>query len=139
MIYLIDTNVCVRYLRAPLSPVAQKLAATNPSDIALSAVTIVELVRGAYRSIKMSDSLDQVNRLAAQFVCLSLDQAVTTHAGRIDAELTMRGVRIGPYDTLIAATAIANNLVLVTHNTSEFSRVADLRLEDWEVSGGING
>lgn len=133
MIYLIDTNVCVRYLRALLSQVAQKLAATHPTAIAVSAITVTELVRGAYRSAQVSDNLDQVNTLVAQFSCLPLDQAVATQAGRIDAELMARGLRIGPYDTLIAATAISNDLVLVTHNTSEFSRVAGLRLEDWEV------
>lgn len=63
MIYLIDTNVCVRYLRAPLSLVAQKLAATHPTEIALSVIMVAELVRGAYRSLKVSDNLDQVNTL----------------------------------------------------------------------------
>jgi tRNA(fMet)-specific endonuclease VapC len=138
MIYLIDTNVCVRYLRTPLSPVAQKLAATHPTEIALSAITVAELVRGAYRSLKVSDNLDQVTTLVTQFTCLSLDQAAAGHAGRIDAELIARGLRIGPYDTLIAAIALAHDLTLVTHNTGEFSRVAGLRLEDWEVDGGTN-
>jgi tRNA(fMet)-specific endonuclease VapC len=138
MIYLLDTNLCVTFLRAPLSRAAQKLAATHPTEIALSVITVAELVRGAYRSLKVSDNLDQVNTLVAQFTCLSLDQTAATHAGRIDAELIARGLRIGPYDTLIAASAIANNLTLVTHNTGEFSRVAGLRLEDWEVDGGTN-
>ncbi len=138
MIYLIDTNVCVRYLRAPLSPVAQKLAATHPTEIALSVITVAELVRGAYRSLKVSDNLDQVKTLVAQFTCLSLDQTAAAHAGRIDAELIASGLRIGPYDTLIAAIALAHNLTLVTHNTGEFSRVAGLRLEDWEADGGTN-
>jgi tRNA(fMet)-specific endonuclease VapC len=43
------------------------------------------------------------------------------------------GQLIGPYDTMIAAIALANNLTLVTHNTSEFSRIANLVLEDWEI------
>lgn len=40
---------------------------------------------------------------------------------------------IGPYDLLIAAIALANNLTLVTHNTNEFSRVPGLVIEDWEI------
>lgn len=132
MIYLIDTNVCVRYLRAPLSHVAQRLVTTHPTTIAVSAITVAELVRGAYRSVQVSDNLNRVNTLVAQFICLPIDQAVAVHAGRIDAELIARGSRIGPYDILIAATAFAHNLTLVTHNTGEFNRVAGLRIEDWE-------
>lgn len=133
MIYLLDTNACICYLRSPVSLVAQKLATTQPDAIAISAITVVELVRGAYRSVKVQENLDQVNMVLAQVQCLPLDQAVAIHAGRIDAELMAQGVRIGPYDTLIAATALTHNLILVTHNTGEFSRVAGLRLEDWET------
>ncbi|NCC32449.1 type II toxin-antitoxin system VapC family toxin [Candidatus Chloroploca asiatica] len=133
MIYLLDTNACIRYLRSPISSVAQKVAATSPDAIAISAITVVELVRGAYRSARMQENLNQVQAMVAQFMCLPLDQMVATHAGRIDAELMVGGLRIGPYDTLIAATALAHNLTLVTHNTGEFSRVVGLRLEDWEA------
>ena len=133
MIYLIDTNACVRYLRAPLSQVAQKLAATHPAAIALSAITVAELVRGAHRSVKVPENLEQVNAVVALFTCLPFDQAVAIHAGRIDAELMAHGSRIGPYDTLIAATAFAHNLTLITHNTGEFSRVTGLVVEDWEA------
>jgi len=43
------------------------------------------------------------------------------------------GTPIGLYDLLIAAIAIVNDLILVTHNTREFERVTELKLEDWEV------
>ncbi len=46
---------------------------------------------------------------------------------------TNAGTPIGPYDTQIAAIALAANLTLVTHNVSEFSRIAGLRIEDWQV------
>jgi tRNA(fMet)-specific endonuclease VapC len=51
MNYLLDTNTCIGYLRAPLSLVAQKLAAISIGDVAISAVTAVELYRGAHRSL----------------------------------------------------------------------------------------
>jgi tRNA(fMet)-specific endonuclease VapC len=53
-------------------------------------------------------------------------------AGRIRAELATSGTPIGPYDLQIAAIAMANNLILVTHNTKEFNRVNGLQIEDWE-------
>ena len=132
MIYLLDTNVCINCLRTPLSPIAQKLAAIQPTAIAVSAVTVAELVRGAYRSVRVQENLQQVERFVAQLTCLAFDSNVAPRAGRIDAELMATGLRIGPYDTLIAATALAHNLILITHNTREFSRVSELRLEDWE-------
>src|SRR5262249_23741171 len=105
----------------------------HPAALALSAITVAELVRGAHRSVKVQENLEQVNALVAQFTCLPFDQAVAIHAGRIDAELMAHGSRIGPYDTLIAATAFAHNLTLITHNTGEFSRVTGLVVEDWEA------
>ena len=134
MIYLLDTNTCIVYLRVPQSSVAQKLATLAPTDIALSTVTAFELSRGAYRSIQVAHNLAQVNSFVGRFQCLPFDITVADVAGQIDADLMARGQRIGPYDTLIAATALAHNLVLVTHNTNEFSRVSGLRLEDWEAT-----
>ena len=53
--------------------------------------------------------------------------------GQIRAQLAASGTPIGPNDLLIASIALANNLIVVTHNTREFSRVGGLRLEDWEI------
>jgi tRNA(fMet)-specific endonuclease VapC len=54
-------------------------------------------------------------------------------AGEIRATLAEAGTPIGPYDLLIAGQARARALVVVTHNTREFSRVAGLQTEDWEI------
>lgn len=56
--------------------------------------------------------------------------------GRIRAQLAALGTPIGPNDLLIAAIFLANNLILVTHNTRKFSRVEGLQVEDWEADGG---
>lgn len=134
MIYLLNTNTCITYLRAPLSAVAQKLAAIAATDVALSAITAFELFRGAYRSMQTTQNLAQVHAFIAQFHCLPFDVLTADVAGRIDADLMARGLRIGPYDTLIAAIALERNLTLATHNTKEFSRIAGLHLEAWEAS-----
>lgn len=132
MNYLLDTNTCIVYLRAPLSPITHRLAYASVGDVAISAVTVVELYRGAHRSLQVAHNLARVAAFVGQFNCLSLDGQAAEIAGRADADLAVRGLRIGPYDTLIAGIALAHNLTLVTHNTREFSRVNGLRLEDWE-------
>lgn len=134
MIYLLDSNTCVAYLRKPLAVIAHKLLATPPTDVALSAITAVELYRGAHLSAKVAENLAKVATLISRFTTLPLDTPTAEIAGRIDAELARQGLRIGPYDALIAAIALAHDLTLVTHNTREFGRVAGLRLEDWEAA-----
>ncbi len=52
-------------------------------------------------------------------------------AARIRADLEKRGVPIGPFDIMIAGTAMAHQAILVTHNLREFSRIEGLVLEDW--------
>ena len=54
--------------------------------------------------------------------------------GESRADLARKGTPIGPYDLQIAAIALANDCVLVSHNTGEFSRIAGLKLEDWEAA-----
>lgn len=75
-----------------------------------------------------------LERLSAQFTSLPFDDSAAEIYGRIRAELEAVGMLIGPYDMMIAAIALANDLTLVTHNTREFGRVAGLKVEDWEVS-----
>jgi tRNA(fMet)-specific endonuclease VapC len=67
---------------------------------------------------------------------LEFDQEDARQAGEIRALLALRGTPIGPYDVLIAGQAKARRLTLVTRNTAEFSRVHDLRIENWESARG---
>ena len=133
MKYLLDTNACVVYLRSPNSPVHRRLNTQSPTDIALCAVVKEELYYGALRSTDPARSLAQLIHFFAPYVSLSLDDPAAEIAARIRADLAARGMPIGTNDLLIAAIALAHDLALVTHNTREFSRVAGLRLEDWEA------
>ena len=66
-------------------------------------------------------------------IVLPFDKAAANVHAQIRVHLERLGQVIGPYDLLIAAIALANNLTLVTHNTNEFSRVPGLVIEDWEI------
>jgi tRNA(fMet)-specific endonuclease VapC len=67
------------------------------------------------------------------FLSISFDDQTAQVYGQIRADLEAKGTPIGPNDTLIAAIALAHDLTLVTHNSSEFSRVPGLKLVDWHV------
>lgn len=68
-----------------------------------------------------------------QFKSLPFDDNAALRFGEIRAELASKGTPIGPYDLQIAAIALANNLTLVTHNTKEFNRISNLKIEGWEI------
>ncbi|VXD18980.1 tRNA(fMet)-specific endonuclease VapC [Planktothrix serta PCC 8927] len=133
MIYLLDTNVCIIYLNRRNSGVQQHLERLSPSDVAVCSVVKAELFYGAMRSSNPTRTLALQEAFLIQFVSLPFDDAAASIFGRIRAELAALGTPIGPYDLQIAAIALANNLVLVTHNISEFGRVQGLRIEDWEL------
>jgi tRNA(fMet)-specific endonuclease VapC len=93
-----------------------------------------ELFYGAMRSHDPARTLAAQERFLNQFESLPLDDAAARYGAELRARLARIGQMIGPYDLLIAAIAMVNNLTLVTHNVAEFSRVAGLRYEDWEAS-----
>ncbi len=68
-----------------------------------------------------------------QFPSVAFDDRCADDYGRVRSMLKKQGQMIGANDLLIAAIALANNLTLVTANTSEFGRIPGLRLENWEV------
>ncbi len=71
----------------------------------------------------------------SRFISLPFDDTAAEIFGDIRAKLANLGTPIGSYDLQIAAIVLANNLILVSHNTAEFSRVEGLQLEDWESQG----
>ena len=77
-------------------------------------------------------NLALIARLRQQFVSLTFDDQAAEQYGKVRANLAALGISIGPNDLMIAAIALANQMTLVTHNTTEFSRVAGLTLEDWQ-------
>ena len=135
MIYLLDSNACIAYLRTPLSAVGRRLVRQQPADIALCAVVKSELIYGAAHSTRPEEQLAQLEHFFQPYTSLPFDDAAATISGQVRADLAARGTPIGLHDLQIAAIALAHNLTLVTHNVHEFSRVNGLRIEDWERDG----
>lgn len=100
----------------------------------ICSVVVGELQFGIERSdpIHRANTELRVQRLRQQFVSLTYDDAAAQEYGRIRAHLATEGLLIGGNDMQIAAIALANNLVLVTHNTAEFGRIPQLVIEDWQ-------
>ncbi|MEB3341785.1 type II toxin-antitoxin system VapC family toxin [Okeania sp.] len=133
MIYLLDTNVCIVYLKGLNNNLKQKLESYNPQDMVVCSVVKAELFYGAIKSQKSQQNLVQQQIFLNRFISLPFDDRCTEIYGEIRTRLEKAGKIIGPYDLQIASIAIANNLILVTHNLTEFKRISELNIEDWEV------
>ena len=129
--YLLDTDTAIEMLRGRNPGVIERLAATPREDIALCVVTVAELLFGAHRSRNSSHNLALCREFCSSFHVLPLTNAGAELSAAVRARLETNGERIGPHDVLIAGIALADNRVLVTHNSREFGRVLDLTIEDW--------
>jgi tRNA(fMet)-specific endonuclease VapC len=132
-VYLLDSNVCIRLLNQRNHRIEQQFRNHTPSEIALCSVVKAELLYGARHSQRIESNLHRLELFFSPLVSFSFDDSCAEVYARIRHELTVHGQLIGPNDLLIAAIAIANNAVLVTHNQGEFGRIAGLQLSDWEV------
>jgi tRNA(fMet)-specific endonuclease VapC len=135
MKYLLDTNTCVRYLNGRSQAVFERLDSLSSADVYICSIVKFELRYGALRSDYIEKTLARQEKFLSGFVSLPFDDKAHIHAAQIRADLARAGTPIGPYDLLIAAIALANDVTLVTHNTREFVRVSGLKLEDWEAEG----
>ena len=133
MRFLLDTNTCIRYLNGGAPAIRTHLAAVPLAEIAVCAPVKAELYYGAARSQNPARSLARQEAFLRVFVSLAFDDHAARFYGRIKADLAARGTPVGANDLLIAAIALAAELTLVTHNTSEFGRISGLALEDWEL------
>jgi tRNA(fMet)-specific endonuclease VapC len=131
--YLLDTNACIRLINPGPSSVKTRLLTIPATEIRLCSLVYTELCYGAYKSQQTARNRQLVEQFFQPFTSIPFDNRAGSLAGRIRAELESQGTPIGSNDLLIAAIAIANDLTLITHNVREFSRIADLRYEDWEV------
>lgn len=130
MSYLLDTNVVIALLNGSRPIVGAKVRGQAVSDILLSSIVLHELRFGAFKSARQVANLARLDAL--RFPIVPFDETDASEAGRIRAALHRLGTPIGPYDVLIAGQALARDLVLVTRNTREFSRIVGLKIEDWE-------
>jgi tRNA(fMet)-specific endonuclease VapC len=133
MTWLLDTNACIRYLNGRSPKLRTKLDATDPNDIRVCSVVKAELFFGAALSIDPSKTLASQRLFLSRFPSLPFDDSAAEIYAEIRADLTRRGLVIGPNDLMIAAICRANGVTLVTHNVAEFSRVAGLAIDDWEA------
>jgi tRNA(fMet)-specific endonuclease VapC len=131
MKYLLDTCTVSDFVKGQPNVLA-RIKAISPALIAVSALTRMEveygLVLNAERARKLAPMLQA---FFSTISTLPFEVADALAAAAIRAALKTKGQPIGAYDVLIAGTALARGLVVVTSNVGEFQRIGGLQVEDW--------
>lgn len=121
-VFLLDTNICIYVLRDRSSPPAERLAACPQGSVAVSTITLAELLRGLQpNDTELGPAIEEMLRAVA---LLAFDEA----AARAYVGIPFKR---GTFDRLIAAQALARDLVVVTNNERDFADVQGLRIENW--------
>lgn len=127
----LDTNVVIAYLNGNVSVAAQ--IKIHLPQVAVSSLALAELLYGALASARPAENSARVRQFLRAIEVADFDRNAAEAYGHIRLALRRKGRPTGEIDALIAAVALANNAVLVTHNTRHFENSEDLVLEDWLV------
>ena len=128
--YLLDTNIVIYVLKRRPVEVLSTFNA-NASRMAISSITLAELLHGAEKSTRVSENLAAIEDFCSRLEVLPYGPKAAQHYGTIRAALEKLGQPIGVNDMHIAAHARSEGLVLVTNNMGEFARVPALETENW--------
>jgi tRNA(fMet)-specific endonuclease VapC len=130
--FLLDTDISI-YVIKRRPPQAHRLFNEHAGRMAVSAVTLAELLHGAEKSSQPAANLAVVEDFCSRLEVLAYGAKAAAHYGSIRAALERTGQPIGVNDLHIAAHARSEGLILVTNNAREFERVPALLIENWAV------
>jgi len=129
--FLLDSNFCIACLRR--KPWAlQALSAVPLNTVAISSITFGELLLGTHLSANPSGERTIVEAFLRPLPVLPFGRDEAAQWAKLDSALRRQGNRIETEDAIIAATALAHGMALVSGNTKHFARVKGLKLVDWE-------
>ena len=129
MIYLLDTDTVSLIVRKNAS-VIKNLIEHEDDEICISAISYAELYYGLEK--KGSEKLfAEVDSIVRKLTIVDFDYSQSKIYGKIRVELEKTGTSLGNMDLLIAAAAISQDAVLVTHNIRHFSNIKGIKVEDW--------
>ena len=128
---ILDTNICVRFLRGDESVVRRLLDADENDDLRIPAMVEGELFYGVEKSERRDENREKVKALLAFLPVCHADDETMEKFGELKAKAESAGRRVDDADVIIAATAMRHGALLVTGNTRHFSRFDGLEIEDW--------
>lgn len=138
MTYFLDTDT-LNHFHAGQPQVVRRVAAVNPSDLAITVLTRVEILRGRFEFLHKASSreqllraqqrLDESEQALAEWNVVKIDAGAALQFERLRGQKGIR--KIGRGDLLIACITLANRATLVTRNTRDFAAIPELQIENW--------
>lgn len=127
--FLLDTNICIYYIKGQFR-LFEKFESIEPEALFISEITLAELKFGVENSINSNKNRIVLENFLSGVQILPIFDSLDIYA-KEKSRLRKRGKPIDDFDLLIGASAIANDMVLVTNNVKHFDRMEDLNIEDW--------
>jgi tRNA(fMet)-specific endonuclease VapC len=131
MQYLLDTNTCIYIIKKKPIEIFEKFSNINLGEVAISSISLAELEFGVSKSQFVDKNRMALFNFLLPIEVLSYTHSATFYYGELRTKLEREGKVIGSMDMLIASHALSENLILVTNNVKEFSRIPSLKLENW--------
>lgn len=131
MIYFLDTNIISYFLKGMYPSIQYHFRNIPAQSIIIPEIVMAEIEYGSQRSVSYDSTIRKYKAFTDLFEKAPFNNEASYHYGIIRSTLEKNGQPIGPNDLMIAATVLANNGILVTHNVREFSRINNLIVEDW--------
>jgi tRNA(fMet)-specific endonuclease VapC len=129
--YLLDTNICIYIAKEKPLSVLKKFEKLEVGEVGMSIITYGELLFGAQKSHHPKKAQLLLQELVSLIPPLPMAVQAAKYYGDVRSKLEKQGKPIGNNDLWIAAHALTLELVLITNNVKEFSRVPHLKLENW--------
>lgn len=129
--FMLDTDICIYIIKKKPENVLKHFHRLQHGDLSMSVITYAELMNGAKKSSMVEHNIKRLNELAELMEIKPFDKNAAILYGDIRSTLEKKGMIIGGNDLLIAAHAISLDLILVTNNEKKFSRVDNLKIENW--------
>lgn len=131
MKFLLDTNICIYIIKRKSKQVIERFNTLQLSDVGIFSITVAELEHGACKCQKSDQNKAALQQFLIPLEILVFHQQAAHIYGTIRSALEKQGQVIGSLDMLIAAQAKSAGITLVTNNIKEFSRIPDLKVENW--------
>jgi len=127
--YLLDTNICIFFLKGKYN-LNEKLKEIGLDNCCISEITLAELKYGAECSDRITENIKMIDDFAKELTIVPIFNSLGIYA-KEKAKLRKSGNLIDDFDILIGATAVANNMILVTENEKHLVRISKVKIENW--------
>ena len=131
MKYFLDTNICIYYLNGRVPSITKNLLSHTPKEIKIPSVVAAELFYGAKKSVNSYKNISKLKIFLNPLEIVPFDENAAEYYGDIRTSLELTGKVISGNDMMIAAIVLSIDGILVTHNIKEFSRIPNLKIENW--------